>query len=66
MDSKAGSMIIHIWPCGTWCYQDEQHEMSHKSDDYEVHQVPDSFMSDEIDSLVLERTGLHSQYKFNL
>lgn len=27
---------IALWPCGTWCYGDEVHEFTHKSDDYEV------------------------------
>lgn len=27
---------ICVWPDGTWCYQDQLHDMSHMSDDYIV------------------------------
>lgn len=27
---------VMLWPCGTWCYRHELHEMTHKSDDYEI------------------------------
>lgn len=33
------SLDVILWPCGTWCYRDEIHEYTHKSDDYEV--LPD-------------------------
>lgn len=34
-------MKIYMWPCGTWCEDDELHQMTHKSDDYAVVIVPD-------------------------
>lgn len=33
---------VIIWPCGTWCYREELHEFTHKSDDYE--QIPGGSM----------------------
>ena len=29
---------VILWPCGTWCYREELHAFTHKSDDYE--QIP--------------------------
>jgi hypothetical protein len=28
------SCVIYVWPDGTWCYDDELHEMTYMSDDY--------------------------------
>ena len=32
---------ICVWPDGDWCYLSELSEMSHKSDDYEIHEAPE-------------------------
>lgn len=35
-------MMICIWPDGAWCEHGEAlRDMSHRSDDFEVHEVPD-------------------------
>lgn len=37
---------VILWSDSTWCYRYELHEMSHKSDDYEVLYVgTDSYMN---------------------
>lgn len=33
---KAAGNDICRWPDGTWCYREELHEYTHKSDDYEI------------------------------
>ena len=47
---------IYIWPDDTWCLPDELEEMSHKSDDYYIQEIPDTYTSDQIEQFV---------YRFN-
>lgn len=51
-------MNVIIWADGTWCYDDELSEMTHMSDDYETHHVPEDFTEYEIECLVTERMKL--------
>lgn len=25
---------VFVWPCGTWCFREDAHEFTHKSDDF--------------------------------
>lgn len=47
-DKKA----ICVWPCKTWCYAEDKHEYSYKSDDYAVYNVPVELTDDEIETLI--------------
>lgn len=43
---------IYIWPDGAWCYEDELEEMSHKSDDYSIQEIPADFSDTDIEIFV--------------
>lgn len=47
-------MKIVYWPDGCWCDQDEIHQMTHKSDDFAVLEIPDDvhYEDHQIDSMV--------------
>jgi len=45
------STEVYYWPDNTWCYEDELHLMSHKSDDCAVVEIDDESW-EEIDALV--------------
>jgi hypothetical protein len=34
--TAASSEDIFLWPDGAWCYREDAHCMSHRSDDYRV------------------------------
>lgn len=36
IEAGPDSEDLIVWPCGTQCFRYELHEMTHKSDDYEV------------------------------
>lgn len=46
-------MKVYVWPDGTWCYGDELEEMTHMSDDYQVHETV--LMDAELEEWILEQ-----------
>lgn len=43
---------IAIWPNHDWCYYEEIEEMTHKSDDYLICNVPEDWTFEEIEEFV--------------
>ena len=49
---------IIVWPDGTWCYLEDVHDFSWKSDDFQRVHLPEEMDSDEIDFVVEQLIGL--------
>jgi hypothetical protein len=50
---EADTLLIIVWPDGTWCHEELSEEYNWKSDDYKTLKVPDNLSDEEIDVIVL-------------
>lgn len=46
------NQFISVWADGSWCYDDELSEMTHKSDDFFRLELPDELSDQEIDQYI--------------
>jgi hypothetical protein len=44
---------VVYWPDGVWCYDEEKHSMTHRSDDYGFLSLPAGCTEEDIDSSVI-------------